>query len=39
MKVCIIEASGKLGTYQGRNTVIPGATNDRQVIQPAVDRL
>ena len=63
MKVCIIGASGKLGTYmvqhaldrghvvigvcrarsvsklaafQGRITVIPGATNDRQVIQQAV---
>jgi hypothetical protein len=63
MKICIIGASGKLGTYmvrhaldrgyevvgvcrersagkleafQGRITVIPGATNDRQVIQQAV---
>ncbi len=63
MKICIIGASGKLGTYmvqhaldrghevvgvcrersvskleafKGRITVIPGATNDRQVIQQAV---
>jgi len=63
MKVCIIGASGKLGTYmvqhaldrghevvgvcrersvskletfKGRITVIPGATNDRRVIQRAV---
>jgi hypothetical protein len=63
MKVCIIGASGKLGTYmvqhaldrghvvigvcrarsvsklaafQGRITVIPGATNDRRIIQQAV---
>ncbi len=63
MKICIIGASGKLGTYmvqqaldrghevvgvcrersvsklevfKGRITVIPGATNDRQVIQKAV---
>src|SRR5512147_2800507 len=63
MKICIIGASGKLGTYmvqhaldrghevvgvcrersvskleafKGRITVIPGATNDRRVIQRAV---
>ena len=63
MKICIIGASGKLGTYmvqhaldrgyevvgvcrersvskleafKGRITVIPGATNDRRVIQQAV---
>jgi hypothetical protein len=63
MKICIIGASGKLGTYmvrhaldrghevvgvcrersvskleafKGRITVIPGATNDRQVIKKAV---
>ena len=63
MKVCIIGASGKLGTYmvqhaldrghevvgvcrersvrkleafKGRITVIPGATNDREVIKKAV---
>ena len=63
MKICIIGASGKLGTYmvqhaldrghevvgvcrersvskleafKERITVIPGATNDRQVIQQAV---
>ncbi|MBI5877395.1 MAG: NAD(P)H-binding protein [Chloroflexi bacterium] len=63
MKICIIGASGKLGTYmvqhaldrghavvgvcrersvnkleafKGRITLIPGATNDRQVIQQAV---
>jgi hypothetical protein len=63
MKICIIGASGKLGTYmvqhalglghevvgvcrersvskleafKGRITVIPGATNDRKVIQQAV---
>jgi len=63
MKICIIGASGKLGTYmvqhaldrghevvgvcrersvsklevfKGRITVLPGATNDRQVIQQAV---
>jgi hypothetical protein len=63
MKICIIGASGKLGTYmvqhaldrghdvvgvcrersvrkleafKGRITVIPGATNDRQVIKRAV---
>ena len=63
MKICIIGASGKLGTYmvqhaldrgyevvgvcrersvskldkfEGRITVIPGATNDRRVIQRAV---
>ena len=63
MKVCIIGAAGKLGTYmvqhaldrghevvgvcrersvskleafKGRITIMPGATNDRQVIQQAV---
>ena len=63
MKICIIGASGKLGTYmvkhaldrghevdgvcrersvsklaafKGRITIIPGATNDRQVIMKAV---
>jgi len=63
MKICIIGASGKLGTYmvqhaldrgyevvgvcrersvskleafKGRITVLPGATNDRQVIKKAV---
>jgi hypothetical protein len=63
MKICIIGASGKLGTYmvqhaldrgnevvgvcrersvskleafKGRITIIPGATNDRQVIKKAV---
>jgi len=62
MKICIIGASGKLGTYmvqhawighevvgvcrersvskleafKGRITIVPGATNDRQVIQQAV---
>lgn len=63
MKICIVGASGKLGTYmvrhalergyevvgvcreksvhkleafEGRITVIPGATNDRRVIQRAV---
>ena len=63
MKICIIEASGKLGTcmvqhaldrghevvgvcrersvskleaFKGRITVVPGATNDREVIKKAV---
>src|SRR5438046_10626392 len=63
MKVCIVGASGKVGTYMGQNaldrgyavvgvcrersvekldafkgriTVIPGATNDREVIKRAV---
>jgi hypothetical protein len=63
MKICIVGASGKLGTYmvqqaldrgyevvgvcrersmskleafKGRITIMPGATNDRQVIQQAV---
>jgi len=34
--VCRERSVGKLDTFKGRITVIPGATNDRQVIQKAV---
>lgn len=34
--VCRKQSVGKLDTFQGRITVIPGATNDREVIRPAV---
>jgi len=36
MKVCIVGASGKLDAFKGRITVIPGMTNDREVIKRAV---
>src|SRR5512146_125760 len=34
--VCREQSTGKLDPFKGRITVIPGATNDRQVIQQAV---
>ena len=34
--VCRARSVGKLDAFKGRITVIPGATNDRQVIQKAV---
>jgi NAD(P)-dependent dehydrogenase (short-subunit alcohol dehydrogenase family) len=34
--VCRERSVGKLDTFKGRITVIPGATNDREVIQKAV---
>jgi hypothetical protein len=34
--VCREKSAGKLERFRGRMTVIPGATNDRQVIQKAV---
>jgi hypothetical protein len=34
--VCRERSVGKLGAFKGRITVIPGATNDRHVIQKAV---
>ena len=34
--VCRERSVGKLEAFKGRITVIPGATNDRQVIQKAV---
>jgi uncharacterized protein YbjT (DUF2867 family) len=33
---CRERSVSKLGAFKGRITVIPGATNDRQVIQQAV---
>ena len=36
MKVCIVGASGKLDAFEGRITVVPGATDDREVIKRAV---
>ena len=35
--VCRAESVGKLDAFKGRITVIPGATNDREVIRRAVD--
>jgi NAD(P)H-binding len=34
--VCREESVGKLDPFEGRITVIPGATDDREVIEPAV---
>ena len=34
--VCREQSVGKLGAFKGRMTVIPGATNDREVIRKAV---
>ena len=34
--VCREQSVGKLGALKGRMTVIPGATNDREVIKKAV---
>jgi putative NADH-flavin reductase len=34
--VCREQSVGKLDAFKGRITVIPGATNDREVIQKAV---
>ena len=34
--VCRPESAGKLDAFQGRITVVPGATNDREVIEHAV---
>ncbi len=34
--VCRKQSVGKLGAFKGRMTVIPGATNDREVIRKAV---
>ena len=34
--VCRLRSVGKLDTFKGRITVIPGATNDREVIKKAV---
>ncbi len=34
--VCREQSVGKLGAFQGRITIIPGATNDREVISRAV---
>src|SRR5687768_17225654 len=34
--VCRASSVGKLGAFEGRITVIPGATNDREVIERAV---
>jgi hypothetical protein len=34
--VCRAKSAGKLDEFQGRITVVPGATNDRAVIQKAV---
>ena len=36
LSVCIVGASGKLGAFQGRITVLPGFTNRRAVIEKAV---
>ena len=36
MRVCIVGASGKLDAFAGRITVIPGATDAREVIERAV---
>ena len=34
--VCREKSVGKLAAFGGRITIIPGATNDRQVIEKAV---
>jgi NAD(P)H-binding len=34
--VCREESAGKLDSFEGRITVVPGATNDREVIERAV---
>jgi 3-hydroxyisobutyrate dehydrogenase-like beta-hydroxyacid dehydrogenase len=34
--VCREESVGKLAAFEGRITVVPGATNDREVIEHAV---
>ena len=36
MRVCIVGASGKLDAFKERITVVPGATNDPEVIKRAV---
>lgn len=36
VRVCRAQSVGKLGELAGRITVVPGATNDREVIQRAV---
>jgi len=35
--VCRAQSVGKLDAFKGRITIVPGATNDRQVIEEAVD--
>jgi uncharacterized protein YbjT (DUF2867 family) len=35
--VCREQSVGKLDAFKGRITIVPGATNDRQVIQQAVE--
>lgn len=35
-KLCREQSVGKLAEFEGRITVVPGATNDREVIRRAV---